>query len=272
MKKILLPTDFSDNSRHTIEYTARLFGDETVEFVLIHAYHLPAAPALVTSTKLLENIKKDSEKDLKREHEHLSIILKGTDCKLSTSLEQGMILDVLNSKKYKNADLIAIGSQGEGAKVEHKIGSNTLSVMKNGHAPVLVIPKDLQFSPIRKIVYGADLGGLSDNSVLDPVVELLDKSDALLEIAHISNDPSPEKKARMDELIRLFGEDRARSKYLNQGNVSEGFEELISETNPDLLVMVNRRKSFFARIFYPSITKQMIFRTSLPILVLHDKK
>lgn len=271
MKKILLPTDFSENARHTIEYTARLFENEAIEYVLFHAYDLPPAPALVTSTKLLANIKKDSEEELQQEYDHLSALLKGTGSILSSAVKRGSVIDIINSKKYKDAYLVAIGSQGKGSTVEYRIGSNTLNIMKNVDTPVLVIPKGLKYSPIHKIVYGADLSGLSDNAILDPVVDLMAKNDVILEITHISDEPNPEKKKRMDELISYFGEDRVRSKYLKESKVSQGFEGLINETNPDLLIMVNRRKSFFTRIFYPSVTKKMILRTSLPILVLHDK-
>lgn len=271
MKKILLPTDFSESARHTMEYAVQLFDSEPVQFELIHAYDLPAAPALVTSTKLLDNIKQDSENDMKKESAHLAALLKNTDCVFTSAIERGSILDMLNSKDYRDADFIVIGSQGKGAKTEYAIGSTALNVMQNANIPVLVIPKTLVFNEINKIVYGADLEGLSSNSILDPVLELLDNNQAILEIAHISDEPNSDKKKRMDDLVRLFGEGRARSKYLSQGNVTVGFEELIDETKPDLLVMVNRQKSFFTRIFYPSVTKKMVLRSSLPILVLHDK-
>lgn len=273
MKKILLPTDFSENSHHTIEYTARLFENETVEYVLIHAYDLPSAPALVTSTKLLSNMKKDSEAELKREYDLLSKILKGTSSIISSALERGSIMDVMNSKDYKDADLIAIGSQGKGATIEYRIGSNTLNIMKNVDSPVMVIPNGLSYNPIRRIVYGADLDGLTDDALLDPVFQFLDKNNATIEIAHIhlSENLKPEKKTRMNEMVRFFGEDRATAKYLKETKVSQGFEDLIDKTSPDLLVMVNRRQSFFASIFYPSVTQKMILSTSLPVLVLHDK-
>src|SRR5690606_34272234 len=238
---------------------------------LIHAYDLPAAPALVTSTKLLDNIKQDSENDMKKESAHLAALLKNTDCVFTSAIERGSILDMLNSKDYRDADFIVIGSQGKGAKTEYAIGSTALNVMQNANIPVLVIPKTLVFNEINKIVYGADLEGLSSNSILDPVLELLDNNQAILEIAHISDEPNSDKKKRMDDLVRLFGEGRARSKYLNQGNVTVGFEELIDETKPDLLVMVNRQKSFFTSIFYPSITIKMVLRSYFAILMLNDK-
>lgn len=271
MKKILLPTDFSENARNTMEYAVKLFSSEPVHYELIHAYDLPAAPALVTSTKLLANIQQDSENDMKKEFEHLSTLLKNSGNVLTSSVERGSILDVLNNKKHKNADFIVIGSQGKGAKTEYTIGSNALNIMQNATTPVLVIPKTLVYSDIKKIVYGADLEGLSSDSILDPVIELLDKNEAILEIAHISDKPDPEKKKRMDDLVRFMGEGRTRSKYFNQEKVTVGLEELIEETNPDLLVMVNRQKSFFTRIFYPSVTKKMVLRSALPILVLHDR-
>ena len=43
MKKILLPTDFSDSARKACEYAINLFGDEPVNFVLVNSYIVPAS-------------------------------------------------------------------------------------------------------------------------------------------------------------------------------------------------------------------------------------
>ena len=38
MKKILLPTDFSDNAWNAIEYALKLFKDEVCTFYLLNTY------------------------------------------------------------------------------------------------------------------------------------------------------------------------------------------------------------------------------------------
>lgn len=270
MKKIILPTDFSENARHTLDYAVKMFEPEAIEFLLIHSYDLPAAPALVTSTKLLENIRKDSISDLEKEKEYLSSILSNKESQISTLSERGSITNVLNAGQYTQSDMILIGSQGVGATIDFRLGSNTLSVMKNVNIPILVIPKTENHQPFKKIVYASDLIGLSDDSILDPILRILDKNDAIIEVAHISEESTPEKHSRMDELVKLFGEGRARQKFFKTDNVTTGLNDLVEETNPDLLIMVNRRKSFFTRIFNPSMTKKMVISTSLPIMVLHD--
>ncbi|MCK5442735.1 MAG: universal stress protein [Maribacter sp.] len=56
MLKILLPSDFSDNSQKAIDYAIYLFEKEECTFYLLHAYHdVPSA----SGTKF------DSENDLK---------------------------------------------------------------------------------------------------------------------------------------------------------------------------------------------------------------
>mgnify|MGYP000303646047 CR=1 FL=1 len=49
MKKILLPTDFSENAQKAIDYALLLFKNEACTFYLLHAYH--DAPSSSTTKK-----------------------------------------------------------------------------------------------------------------------------------------------------------------------------------------------------------------------------
>ena len=39
MRRILIPTDFSENAMNAIKYGLELFKNEESEFYLVHAYH-----------------------------------------------------------------------------------------------------------------------------------------------------------------------------------------------------------------------------------------
>lgn len=50
MKRILLPTDFSDISVNAIQYALSLFAEETCEFYLLNVYRVP----YMTNEELME--------------------------------------------------------------------------------------------------------------------------------------------------------------------------------------------------------------------------
>lgn len=51
MKKIILPTDFSDNAYNAIRYAAQLFNDVETTFYLLHTY----TPAIYQTEYVLDN-------------------------------------------------------------------------------------------------------------------------------------------------------------------------------------------------------------------------
>ena len=62
--KVLLPTDFSDNSWSAIVYALRLYKNIPCTFYLLHSYELKIAPMSSLSSTLLEHIKEGAVKEI----------------------------------------------------------------------------------------------------------------------------------------------------------------------------------------------------------------
>lgn len=60
MKKILLPTDFSNNARNAAEYAIEMFGYNDVEYILLNTY-----TEIFITTDVLISIIKLLKKELK---------------------------------------------------------------------------------------------------------------------------------------------------------------------------------------------------------------
>ena len=63
-KKIILPTDFSDNARNAYHYAFSLFGFENVEYILFNTYLLPYTRmgTLINLIEIIEEISKKGRK------------------------------------------------------------------------------------------------------------------------------------------------------------------------------------------------------------------
>lgn len=271
MKKVFLPTDFSENARKSLEYAARLFVNEPVEFIVIHAYDPIPTPAYVTSTKLDETIEADSLQDLEKERQFLSGKVHHPDTILTILSRKGALSTVLrNSGANREVDLIIMSPSGEGQSTD--FGSNTLAVMRNSQIPVLVIIEHKPFIPYKKVLFAADLAGYSRDMLSFPLDFFVHEFNSSIEVVHFGLEDSEEKTEEMADLVKIFGAERTSVEYVREDNVLEGLNNSIAKSRPDLLVLVNRHRWFFSRLFIKSVTRNMIVDSPIPILVLQDNE
>lgn len=270
MKKVFLPTDFSDNARQSLDYAAQLFSDEGVEFILIHTYDPVPTPAYVTSSKLAETIEEDSLEDLEKEQRYLSDKIQNSDSRIRIISRRGALATVLkNSGAINQIDLIIMSPRGEGQSQGY--GSNTLAVMRSSQIPVLVIMEDKHFYPFNKILFAADLVGYSEDTLAFPLDFFVRQYNSNIEVVHFGLEESDEKSEVMAELVKTFGEERTHAEFIQEENVLDGLNNSIQNHKPDLLVLVNRHRWFFSKLFIKSVTRNMIVDSPIPILILHDK-
>ena len=52
-------------------------------------------------------------------------------------------------------------------------------------------------------------------------------------------------------------------------NTLDAIEDFIKDKSIDIIAMTTHRRNFITRIFYPSMTKKMLFQTDTPLLVFH---
>ncbi|HRP54789.1 universal stress protein [Agriterribacter sp.] len=60
--------------------------------------------------------------------------------------------------------------------------------------------------------------------------------------------------------------------YLSGNDFENAIEQYINTNGIKLLAMVTYQRSFFERLFYPSISKKMSYHTKIPLLVIPAEK
>ena len=272
MKKVLIPTDFSDNARNAFDYAVQLSGIEGYEYILLNAYKTPTAGGgmLVSLDEILE---REGIKDLKREKIKFEEKYPGINISLKCRLGE---LDnaIRRTNIEEQVDYVTMGTQGASGIQQVLVGSNTQRVMQNVVRPVLAIPESYSFKKLKKVVFAADLKKIKSRSTLAPILELADKFGATIMILHvmektIENFDIEEEKNRLelDDLFRNV--DHSYHVEVNP-NIVEGINNFITEHDAELLAMVPRRVSFIESFFKTSVTKSFTFQANIPLLAVKD--
>jgi len=272
MKTILLPTDFSNNARHAIDYTIALFGPEC-NYILLHAFQTPQAGAT-----MLYSINDMLEAEAREALDHLAIDLLDQHGKQLNIERQAVLGDVFAACKrvaeLKHVDLIAMGTKGATGLKETFLGSNTASAIQWLDYPILAIPREASTGNLDHIVLATDYHDMDGNRVFDPLRSVIQRTMAELTIVHVEMEGVPaggeHKTVDRETWLRHLSGINYDLMVVEEEDVLEGLQSFIEENRPDMLAMVEHHYPFFERLFHRSLTKHMAMHTRIPLLVLTD--
>jgi len=153
MKKILFPTDFSDNAANALNYALKIINRfETAYLTILHVYDVPnnVSPLVLVDGHL----KNSAESEMNRVVNRIQPLL-AEGIVLQTEIKRGATVSTIVDLA-DDYDLAMMGTQGASGLKELFLGSVANGVIKNTKTPVLVIPKAYGFKPIKNIALSLD--------------------------------------------------------------------------------------------------------------------
>lgn len=265
MRKILLPTDFSETSFKAGEFACRLFGTGMVEYTLVHAYLKPAfshvlLPSMGDPAKTAGNGLRRMERRYRK--------LFGT-MHLAKKASFGQLHSILNEiVEEQGADFIVMGTQGEGNF--GRIGRNTTAVVTGAALPVIAVPSQWEQEPVKRILL-ADDGSELTAWTLAPLLAIAKISGAQVAVVHVRAANSGEAIRRKALVATLLQDVPHTWEEVAGDRVVEVINDQARLKRTQLVAVIRREKSLLDRILHGSTTKQLALHTSEPLLVLREQ-
>lgn len=262
---LLCPTDFSNASVNACRWAVHFLdqlGGGTLR--ILHCIDVISRSAMFIN--LSEIYRERAEADLRDLAEALQPI--SAKVQIRTQAVQNdpksFITDHTNRHGY---DLVVTGTKGLSALKNMTVGSVTAYLMEHVRAPVLAVPDERAFRPVHRIVLGVENKNEIEEAPLKPLLQLLGRTEGELYVAHV------ELKGGVSSV------DTTRSVAIGQatypfftlregGSVPEALNQFSVARDADMLVMVHRRRAWFARLFHASVTKAELFDIQVPLLIL----
>ncbi len=280
MKRILIPTDFSDNAWDALTYAIRLYDDIPCTFYILNTFEVGATGAEATlytgATKKLFNIlKEDSEQGLKKIESYLNEYLLNDKHEYSILSKHGPLVSVSKALiAQQNIDLIVMGTKGASGMKGILMGSNTTSLIKNiKDCPILAVPEKFEFKEPETLSLATDLNELLSSGLLNPLRELLLIHDLDLEILHVKNETALsvnqlENKKLIEGLFTHAQVDYKEIPF--DKSISNSINEYTKHNTIDILCMVQYQHSFIERLTREPVIKKVGFNTEIPLLIISD--
>ncbi len=150
MKTILIATDFSKAAKNAMMYGIEFAKAIQAKVILFNAYAVPhPSPGLTIAVSKFD-VKAAADSQLEQEAEEINF-------SLELCSEEGYgAADILNLADEKNADYIITGMKGSGKNIKKIFGTTALSLARQSHIPVIVVPENAQFSSPTSIRVASD--------------------------------------------------------------------------------------------------------------------
>lgn len=279
MKKILLPTDFSDNSINAINYAVNLFKDDNCAFYLLNVFKIP----YFTNEELMEHntaqLAALEDEMYVHSKEELNRLLEKLPKNPKHSFETISDYNLFNLAVHqvttkKEIDLIVMGTKGATGAKEIFMGSNTSDTIMRNACSVVAIPEHSRFASPKEIVFPTDYEISYSHHDLKPLIDLAKKNDSFIRVLHFSeNDELEANQVENKELLDTLLKDIHHEYYtLSSIDFEDGINCFVqSRANIDMIVIIGRHYGFFERLFFKPKVRSLSFHTKVPLFVVHHE-
>jgi len=272
MKKILVPTDFSNNANNALKYANNFAKTINNKIVLLHSYLPLAGKYNMISGIVAEDIaiqKMSCEKKLEK------VSSKYVKVPVSHIVKIGDPIDeIIDSAQKSKSQLIIMGTHGASGLKRILFGSNTSDVISKSNTPVLAIPQRYRFKKIKTIVYATDLNNTINE--LKHIIPIAKQLNATIEVLNLnySYNLNEDKKQVVEKKIKALSYKKIKmveQKATIEQTMIEQIKKYLVKTKPQLLVMFPEDKAWFDKLFISSKTEELANQIKLPLLSIRKK-
>ena len=275
MKKILLPTDFSKNSKNAIDYAMVLCKNWECTFYILNVQKqsefilddLMAAPA---NSSINTAITEDNEEDLNKFLTELKKRNTNKNYNFESIFDFDSLVGSINQVvQAKNIDLIIMGTNGATGAKEIVFGSNTLNIIRKTDCPILTIPENYKFTSIDTILFTTENCEDFNANGIKPLLDIITTYKSKLNVIDIdfANYPNNTKSHNSD-LKALFGTQPYTYNLIKEVPYPMVINTVTQLFDYNLHALFIESKSFIERFIYGSITNEISYNSTLPLLIL----
>ena len=270
MKKILVPTDFSDIANKALAVAVDIAQKNNAAIELININMFPAndigtyysiySASMGSIDDAWEGILEDAKRKMDEYiRQYPNVIIKPFVLETEVDFVKELI--------EHNADLIVMGSYGANGLKELLKGSNSEEVVRLASCPVLVVKGDCsEFNP-KKIVFAVDLSKHHD--FIKQALYNLPITNAEKHFIYIDTDVKAinyaETKKMMEELANELQMKNTFFDIHEAVKVEAGILEYAQQINANLIVMYTHGRTGFNHFFRGSIAEDVVNHAEIPV-------
>ncbi len=277
MKKILVPTDFSELADMAMNIAVNLTKDSNTEVHLLHSIEMLHVYDELSNDLMVEakgegysymHVATDRAKQRMNEFK-IKLEEKGINC--SVEVVSGKPYSaVLNYVDDHDINLVIMGTKGSDGLAEIIIGSNAQKIIRNCNCPVLTVKEGSDNFEFKNIVLASDFNeasAINNISYIGRIAEYFEANVTLLFVATPLNFIGQEE---LEKKIFDLGEKEGLTNFNVEIFKAESAEEGITEYSqlkqPDVVAISTHGRGFLRKLFISNTTEYLANHLSTPLL------
>lgn len=279
MKKIILPTDFSDNSWNAIKYALHYFKETACHFYILNTYtpiiyQVEYMEVGTAQFGLIDSMKETSNEGLNNIRNKINLEFKNPKHSFTEiSSFNTLIAEISEQTSNNGVDYVVMGTKGATGAAEILFGSNTMHVIKNAKCPVLAIPSGFSFEKPLEILFPSDYEIEFQKEHIQPIMHVANTFHSRVNIMNASfgYELSDYQESNKKKLEDFFKKTAHIFHSVSNQTVEDAIAKFQLKNRINLLIMINNKHSFFENLFFRSTINHIGFHLNIPFLVIPSR-
>ncbi|MEO8108963.1 MAG: universal stress protein [Ginsengibacter sp.] len=268
MKKLLVPVDFSLPTESAAEYAIEMTKDMPgTEIILYHVYKNDIFSTWKDSDKKARKTATDADLKIVKD------FLKNTpNQQITIESEQGSFID--NISKYvlsNHIDMVVMGINGSTRMAGSLMGDNVLNLIRNISTPIMIIPPDVKFKKINKVLFASDFKDVARKTPFDSLKKVLDFFSPKLNILNVDSEHyvelSEAYKIEKEEMEFKLKDYNPEFYFSNAYDFLEGIISFAETKEIDAIITLPKKQGFVNQLF-KIYTKKLALASHIPIVAI----
>jgi len=278
MKKILLPTDFSQNADDALKYSLQLIGRSPAEIKLFHvldpADYIVAAPegTAVAINRQIDEAKRSLANLYKKAIKYLQEFGNNNTVIKSEFSMGDVVKNIKNESSEFEYDVIIMGTRGKNYPFMDKLLGTVASQVIRGSIPVILVPSGYRFKEIDNIIFPTKMDH-KDPYELNKAMNILQPHNAVIQCLHLVKNEEEKNNKNVEEFANYTIEHSPaiQTTFFIEvsDNVSSTIDEYARSYDAELIVMPKKEKSTFERLTSKNHIKEMLWITERPLMIVN---
>lgn len=273
MKKILVITDMSANSKAGIRFAIQFASQSNYQLTFFHVYHFlrPTkwSDSVYTSFEHSEHEKTKTRlcKFVSSLYKSKGETVKELTCIVQTGGASGR--EIMQYAQENKFDYIC-GSRSGTGKTSMLFGSVISDLIKKCNVPVIAVPENYRRTPIKNIAYTSDL--INVEYELKKVADFAGSVNAKVELLHFKTPLDYLLESDQFELIERKLKEYKIATNFSKINYEEtlinNMNKVFEQSKPSMVIMFTKQnRSLFEKLFLSSISAEFAHLSKIPLLV-----
>ena len=275
MKRILVPTDFSDTAKNAGRYAIQMA--EAIPGATIVLYNLTDKIALGSDSSPLTEDKNDRFIVLQAALSNLKTeLIELANVNVELVVEEGSSLTD-NIERYvrrHGIDLIVMGITGATKLEQIFMGSNALNVVNLGICPVIIVPPNAVYRPITKVLFACDLKNVAGTIPFTPIKSVLNVFKPTVLVVNVDTEHYVEvtedyktQRAILEDRLKEYSPEFY---FIRMYDFQDSIGSFAADRDVDLILTIPKKHHFLTGLFKTSHTKKLAYHSHVPLLAVHE--